>query len=102
MGHSLIQIMGHYKLLLKLWNTSETMAHTVKVMSISTCTSRFIFPQKNLLSTPNSQSYGESLSATEIRSSKFKGYMGIPSTCATTGVSSDNSLSNTGVSELFL
>ena len=46
MGHSLIQIMGHYKLLLKLWDTSETMAHTVKVMSISTCTHRVIFPQQ--------------------------------------------------------
>ena len=46
MGHSLIQIMEHYKVLLKLWDTSETMAYTVKIMSISTCTSRFIFPQQ--------------------------------------------------------
>ena len=46
MGHSPIQIMGYYKLLLKLWDTSETMAHTVKVMSIPTCTSRVIFPQQ--------------------------------------------------------
>ena len=46
MGHLLIQIMGHYELLLKLWDTSKTMAHAVKVMSILTCTGRVIFPQQ--------------------------------------------------------
>ena len=96
MGHSLIQIMGLYKLLLKLWDTSETLAHTVKVMSISTGTSRVIFPQqKPVKYTKSPIIWCKSLSATEIRSSKFKGYMRFPSTFATTGVSSDNSLSNT-------
>ena len=46
MGYPPIQIMGHYKLFLKLCDTSKTMAHTVKVMSILTCTSRVIFPQQ--------------------------------------------------------
>ena len=78
------------------------MAHTVKVMSILTCTSSHLSTTKicSVHQIPNHMV--NHCQATDSRSFKFKGYMGYPSTFATTGVNSDNSLSRTGVSVLFL